>query len=278
MNKLMAFFVFTFICGSMISFTMEGGSGIVTTHLKSTITASQNVIPVNSVTGFLTGGDRITIEDEDIRYNSVQAAGVVTSVDPGADGKSKITPDDLATITLAINNDNVCEDGSLWLATRTILADSCIDGPDADILPETGEIAYTCPCMILTNSETVPITRGADSYDSEETEAKPHAGPDNSKVPPRRGTKVFNRGSSLVNQALGMNIAQSATTAGVAKTFVLLPIALSKTAIKLIAWDFAYLDGNFSYFKYMILYPISAGFMYTILITGANLFQGVFRR
>ena len=268
MNKLMAFFVFTFICGSMISFTMEGGSGIVTTHLKSTITASQNVIPVNSVTGFLTGGDRITIEDEDIRYNSVQATGVVTSVDPGADGKYN---DDPLQLGAAVNNDNVCEDGSLWLPTRTLLANSCIG-------PVSGEIAYTCPCMILTNSETVPITRGADSYDSEETEAKPHAGPDNAKVPPRRGTKVFNRGSSLVNQALGMNIAQSATTAGVAKTFVLLPIALSKTAIKLIAWDFAYLDGNFSYFKYMILYPISAGFMYTILITGANLFQGVFRR
>lgn len=273
MNKLMAFFVFTFICGSMISFTMEGGSGIVTTHLKSTITASQNVIPVNSIVGFLTGGDRITIEDEDIRYNSIQATGIVTSVDPGADGLY-----DSSTLGAAVNNDNVCEDGSLWLPTRTLLANSCVDGPDADILPETGEIAYTCPCMVLTNSVTVPIIRGADSYDGEETEAKPHAGPDPAKVPARRGTKVFNRGSSLVNQALGMNIAQSATTAGVAKTFVLLPIALSKTAIKLVAWDFAYLEGNFSYFKYMILYPISAGFMYTILITGASLFQGVFRR
>jgi len=266
MNKLMAFFVFTFICGSMISFTMEGGSGIVTTHLKDTITASQNVIPVNSIVGFLTGGDRITIEDEDIRYNSVQAAGIITSVDPGADGLY-----DSSTLGAAINNDNVCEDGSIWLASRTLITNACVGAV-------TGEIAYTCPCMVLTNSNTVPIMRGADSYDSEETEAKPHAGPDNSKVPPRRGTKVFNRGSSLVNQALGMNIAQSATTAGVAKTFVLLPIALSKTAIKLVAWDFAYLEGNFSYFKYMILYPISAGFMYTILITGASLFQGVFRR
>lgn len=266
MNKLMAFFVFTFICGSMISFTMEGGSGIVTTHLKDTITASQNVIPVNSVTGFLTGGDRITIEDEDIRYNSVQVAGTFDSVDPGADGL--YDPD---IVGAGINNDNVCEDGSLWLSTRVLETNACIG-------LVTAVIEYTCPCMILTNSKTVSILRGADSYDGEETEVKPHAGPDNSKVPPRRGTKVFNRGSSLVNQALGMNIAQSATTAGVAKTFVLLPIALSKTAIKLIAWDFAYLDGNFSYFKYMILYPISAGFMYTILITGANLFQGVFRR
>ena len=63
MNKLMAFFVFTFIAGSIIGLAFEGANGISSTRLTANITATDTTIPVGSVSGFL-GSDYLNIRNE----------------------------------------------------------------------------------------------------------------------------------------------------------------------------------------------------------------------
>ena len=213
MNKLMAFFMFTFICGTIISFSMEGGSGIAGTTVSAAIDDSQTTIPVTSVNGFLPGGDRLTIEKENILYGSLQATGVY--------------------------------------------------------------LAYTCPCI-------KDVVRGADDYTGEDTKPASHGGPTTglpgSGTPSKKGTKVFNRGSSIVNQAIGFNIGEASSTLGKFTTGLKVPGALIKLVIKLVAWDFAFLEGNYVYFKYMFLYPISAGFVWTVISMGGGMAMSILKR
>lgn len=209
MNKLMAFFVFTFIAGSMIGFIMEGGSGVATTTLTQPLLKADTTAYVVSSSGFLTGGDRLSIAKEEFRYSGIQKTGTLM-------GKA-------------------------------------------------------CPCL-------TGLDRGVEDSQGSSTDAEDHRGPDLTKVPPRKGAKVFNRGSTVVNQVIGFNLAESMSAAGAIGTAVTLPLNIAKTAVKLVAWDFAFLEGNYAYFKYIFLYPVSAGFVYTILIVMANLFQGIFKR
>ncbi len=213
MNKLMAFFMFTFIAGSIISFSMEGGSGIAGTTISAPggITADQTTIPVVSVIGFLPGGDRLTIEKESIMYGSVQDSGIY--------------------------------------------------------------LTHTCPCL-------KDVVRGADDYTGDDTKKSSHAGPSGAVpgTPSIKGTKVFNRGSSIVNQAIGFNIGEASSTLGKFTTGLKVPGALIKLVIKLVAWDFAFLEGNYVYFKYLFLYPISAGFVWTVISMGGGMAMSILKR
>ena len=217
----MAFFMFTFICGSMISFAMEGGSGVAATTLTAQNDASpgyQNLedddttIAVVSVSGFLPGGDRLTIGKESVKYNGVNSST------------------------------------------------SLIDG-------------RVCPCL-------TSVTRGYMDFTGEPTKAEVHQGPTVSTPggPSIKGAKIYNRGSSIVNTAIGFNVADSLSTVGKIKTAVTVPNALIKMVVKLVAWDFAFLEGNFAYFKYIFLYPISAGFVWTMWTMGAGMAMSVFKR
>ena len=217
----MAFFMFTFIAGSMISFSMEGGSGVAATTLtdQDNVTggyqklgAADTTIAVVSVRGFLPGGDRLTIEKESILYTGVE--------------------------------------------NSTAVIDSRV-----------------CPCL-------TGVVRGSNDYTGEETTAASHKGPVAAGVgsPPRKGTKVYNRGSSVVNQAIGFNIGETSSVLGKFKAGFQLPGALVKLVIKLVAWDFAFLEGNYVYFKYLFLYPISAGFVWTVISMGGTMAMSILKR
>ena len=206
MNKLMAFFVFTFIAGSIIGLAFEGANGISSTRLTSTISSTDTTIPVGSVSGFLSS-DYLQIGNETLAYSGKQTSGTLN-------GK-------------------------------------------------------TCPCF-------TGVTRGVDDYTGASTEAKAHVGPNLSKIPARHGSTVMNTSSSLINNAVGFNIAQQMSTAGAWKTVVTSPFTIMKTVVKLVAWDFAFLEGDFSYFKYILLYPLSAGFVATIIVISANTIRGIF--
>ena len=203
--------MFTFICGTIISFSMEGGSGIAGTTLSDSITKDQTTVPVVSVTGFLTVGDRLNIEKESIMYGSVQSTGMFS--------------------------------------------------------------IYTCPCL-------KDVVRGADDYTGEDTKNVSHIGPGAGSpgTPSSKGTKVFNRGSSIVNQAIGFNVGEASSTLGKVTTGLKIPGALIKLVVKLVAWDFAFLEGNYVYFKYIFLYPISAGFVWTVISMGSGMAMSILKR
>ena len=208
MNKLMAFFVFTFIAGSIIGLAFEGANGISSTRLTANITATDTTIPVGSVSGFL-GSDYLNIRNETLSYSGRQVSGTVDS--------------------------------------------------------------KTCPCI-------TGVQRGQDDYTGESTEAKAHPGPDLTKSPARHGATVMNTSSSLINNAVGFNIAQQMSTAGAWKTVIASPYTLMKTVVKLVAWDFAFLEGKYVFFKYLILYPISAGFIWTMWAMFSGTAMSILRR
>ena len=215
MNKLMAFFVFTFIAGSIIGLAFEGANGISSTRLTATVTSADTAIPVTSVAGFL-NSDFVQINNETIKYTSKQTAGSIESF--------------------------------------------------------TGSgVFYNCPCF--TN-----LTRGVDNHAAETSEAKAHAGPDNLKVPPRHGSTVMSISTSIVNNAVGFNLAEEMSTAGMFKTVITSPFIIMKTVVKLVAWDFAFLEGKYVFFKFLILYPISAGFIWSMWAMFSGTAMSILRR
>lgn len=205
MNKLMAFFMFTFIAGTIIGLLMEGGSGMVATSITSSITAEDNVLPVASITGFKSGGDRLQIGKEAFTYTSLQISG--------------------------------------------------ING------------TKTCPCL-------VGVDRGVIGIDGEGTTAAAHDGPGNINGNITHGSMVYNRGSAMVNDSLDFNIISSKGEFQISSAFENAK-KLSGMVAKVITWDFSFLEGNFSYFKYIVLYPLSAGFVATLIIVAGNFARGI---
>ena len=209
----MAFFVFTFIAGSMIGLTFEGANGMSVNRVTQQVLADDLVIPVGGVDGFLSA-DFLRIGDESLYYTSKTSSGTI-------DGK-------------------------------------------------------TCPCF--GDGTAGGLTRGAeDPTTGEPTEAANHTGPFPSLKPPRHGASVYNSSSSVVNQAVGFNFAEQMGTSG-ALGVITLPLTFGKVVAKLIAWDFAFLDGKFVFFKYLILYPISAGFVWTMWTMLSGTALGLFKR
>lgn len=67
--------MFLFIAGTMLSMMVEGGSGIASSPLTATISASDQYIPVQSTAGFLDADTRLFIGDEQISYTSLNTSG-----------------------------------------------------------------------------------------------------------------------------------------------------------------------------------------------------------
>lgn len=72
MGRAVAFFVFCFAVGAIITGVMQGGGGISVTSLTSAVSASATTIPVSSTKGFL-GSSVVWIGDEQIDYSSTDA-------------------------------------------------------------------------------------------------------------------------------------------------------------------------------------------------------------
>ncbi len=94
--------------------------------------------------------------------------------------------------------------------------------------------------------------------------------------------KVFNETTGVINQAVGFNLAEAMSTAGFIKTITLAPGALFHAVPKLVMWNYSYLEGDLfefplAYIKYMILWPLSAGFVITFTMMMINVFMGIAR-
>lgn len=92
------------------------------------------------------------------------------------------------------------------------------------------------------------------------------------------GAKVKNETSNVVNNLLGYNVATTAATYGTASAVVGLGWNLIKSIPKMIAWDYSYLEGQLTLIKYLILWPISAGFVFSLGLMFIGAIQGLFRR
>ena len=77
---------------------------------------------------------------------------------------------------------------------------------------------------------------------------------------------------------IGFNIVEQITTVGVFRTAFQLPLALVNGLAKALLWDFSYLEGDFVLFKYIILYPISLGVLWTITILFSQIVTSIIRR
>jgi hypothetical protein len=90
------------------------------------------------------------------------------------------------------------------------------------------------------------------------------------------GAKVKNEDSNILNNLLGYNVAATASTYGSASAFVGLMWNMLKSIPKMIAWDYSYLQGQLVLLKYLLLWPISAGFVFSLGLAFISLIQGLF--
>lgn len=65
--------LFFWTIGQVISFMLEGTSGLSATSLTADITATSLYIPIASANGLPASDERVFIEDEEIRYDAIQA-------------------------------------------------------------------------------------------------------------------------------------------------------------------------------------------------------------
>jgi len=131
---------------------------------------------------------------------------------------------------------------------------------DSDIMMIEGEILYYTG---KTETSFTGLTRGY-----RDTDIQTH----------KTSEKVFNEPTGLINQAVGFNIVEMMSRDGPIKVMWNLPGALVSFFAKLVMWDFSFLEGNLmgfplAYIKFLVLYPISAGFV----IQGVQILTGVFR-
>lgn len=94
--------------------------------------------------------------------------------------------------------------------------------------------------------------------------------------------RVYNEASGALNSVVGFNIAETMATAGALRVIASVPGMLFHAVPKLVTWDYAYLDGDLfglplAYVKYILLYPLSAGFIFALTIVVINVFMGIAR-
>jgi len=78
------------------------------------------------------------------------------------------------------------------------------------------------------------------------------------------GEKVYNENSSVMYNALGFNIGVSSTTRGAFSTLVNVVLRVLRFLPRAIAWDYSFLSGKLVLLKYTVLYPLSAGLIFTL--------------
>lgn len=132
-----------------------------------------------------------------------------------------------------------------------------IDGPD-DIYIGAEKVRYTTK----TDTQFNLSVRGLG-----DTEAVAHGS----------DTKVKNESSNVINNLLGYNVATTAATYGTATAVVGLGWNLIKSIPRMIAWDYSYLEGQLIFLR-MVLWAISAGFIFSLGLLFIGAIQGLFRR
>ncbi len=88
--------------------------------------------------------------------------------------------------------------------------------------------------------------------------------------------RAYNEATGLINQVAGFNIAQTASTAGPIDVVWKLPKSIVGTFVKSVMWDFSFLTGSGVYIKYLFLYPLSAGFIFALIMATFQAFRGIF--
>lgn len=92
------------------------------------------------------------------------------------------------------------------------------------------------------------------------------------------GTKILNENSNVINNLLGYNVATSAASYGSFSAVVGVFWNLVKALPKMIAWNYSYLEGQWSLLKYFFLWPISAGFVFSLGLVFVSAVMGIFKR
>ena len=133
-----------------------------------------------------------------------------------------------------------------------------LDGPD-DVFVRAEKIRYT-------NTDAthfLGVSRGMEG-----TDAVAHG----------EGAKVKNESSNVLNNLLGYNVATTAASYGTTAAIVGLGWNLLNSIPRMIAWNYSYLDGQLAMIKYLILWPISAGFVFSLGMVFITTVMSIFRR
>ena len=133
-----------------------------------------------------------------------------------------------------------------------------LDGPD-DVYIGAEKVTYTNKDA----THFLGISRGIEG-----TEATAHGA----------GTKVKNESSNILNNILGYNVATTAASYGTTAAIVGLGWNLINAIPRMIAWNYNYLDGQLALAKYLILWPISTGFVFSLGMVFITTVMSIFRR
>ncbi len=114
------------------------------------------------------------------------------------------------------------------------------------------EICYT----VRTATTFTGLTRGCN-----DTKAQSHS----------LGDNVRNEPASVINQAVGFDLLETVNEGnaafGLIRGAAAIPSMVKNVFTKLVMWDFEYLNnGAAVYIKYYFLYPISAGFVISLIL------------
>lgn len=154
-------------------------------------------------------------------------------------------------------------EGTTGLATATLMADVdaddttfTVDATDGWLSADHFNIDSEIVCYSgKTATSFTGLTRAC-----KDTEADSH----------RAGTRIYNEGTNVANQAIGFNIVQTLSDEGFFKggirVVVHLPQMLARIVVKLIIWDFSFLTGPGVYVKYLVLYPLSGGLIMALVL------------
>ncbi len=168
-----------------------------------------------------------------------------------------------ALVTTVVAADIDEEDTTIPAGTVTGFIDNHFIIIGNEIIGYTGRTT-TCPAPFTASPACfTDVTRG-----DQETTAVPHL----------LNTRLYNQTTGLINQMVGFNVVEQITTVGVFRTLFSLGGSLTNALPKMLLWDFSYLEGDFVIFKYIILYPISLGVVWTILILFSSVVTSIIRR
>lgn len=106
-----------------------------------------------------------------------------------------------------------------------------------------------------TTTSFTGATRGGD-WNAEETEPASHA----------NNSRVYSEATNVLNSALGYHVFSSVSVFGMFSIPMPNPRIFTVTIPKMLLWDYPFLDGHMMLFKYILLYPLSAGFLMALIV------------
>ena len=81
--------------------------------------------------------------------------------------------------------------------------------------------------------------------------------------------RVYNETTGFINQLVGFNIIQTFADDGFFKGVVKFITGFDNLLISIanmLAWNYSFLEGNAAYFKYILLYPITAAMLLYLIL------------